>query len=266
MDILEKLQLDADALAVAVDADHKFFASVLHYVKQLQVLAHAPRPETTQEDFRLVAKKIDDFFDNWRSKHAGDALYIPPPQTDNADPTVQDINRLATELAKLEPSAFQDLIAKHSPTVQVSKQRNADTAKPPCIFIGHGRSKLWARVQVFLENELRVPIVTYESESRVGESIVPVLEKMLDQATFAVLILTAEDETASGELRARQNVIHEAGLFQGRLGFKKAVLLQQEGLENFSNVDGLQYIQFGGDNIEQTFYELERVLKREKVI
>lgn len=136
----------------------------------------------------------------------------------------------------------------------------------PCVFIGHGRSVLWARVKMFLQDELGLSTVYYESESRVGESIVPVLEKMLQQTTFAVLVLTAEDQTAQGNKRARQNVIHEAGLFQGRLGFRKAVLLLQEGVEDFTNVAGLQYIPFTGERVEGTFYELQRVLKREGVL
>ena len=117
---------------------------------------------------------------------------------------------------------------------------------------------------MFLEDELGLATVTYESEPRTGESIVPVLERMLDQATFAVLVLTAEDETPEGVWHARQNVVHEAGLFRGRLGFKRAVLLVQDGVEPFSNVHGLQHIPFAGENVEQTFYELERVLKRER--
>jgi Predicted nucleotide-binding protein containing TIR -like domain len=121
-------------------------------------------------------------------------------------------------------------------------------------------------VKLYLEDELGVATVSYESESRVGESIVPVLEGFLDQATFAVLVLTGEDDTADGQLRARQNVIHEAGLFQGRVGFKKVVLLMQDNVEGFSNVAGLQYIPFSGQEIEQTFYELQRVLKREGVV
>ena len=133
------------------------------------------------------------------------------------------------------------------------------------VFIGHGRSPLWARLQVFLEKDLGLKTINYESESRVGKSIVTVLEQMLDEANFAVLILTAEDETASGK-RARQNVVHEAGLFQGRLGFNKAVLLVQEGLEEFSNVAGLQHIPFTGDRIDQTFNELRRALKREGLV
>lgn len=89
------------------------------------------------------------------------------------------------------------------------------------------------------------------------------LESLLDKATFAVLVLTADDETPEGGRRARQNVVHEAGLFQGRLGFNRALLLMQLGVDGFSNVDGLQYIPFAGDEIEQTFYQLQRALKRE---
>jgi predicted nucleotide-binding protein len=144
--------------------------------------------------------------------------------------------------------------------------RSSTGHTPPCVFIGHGRSKLWARLKLYLADDLKLKTVFYESESRVGESIVPVLEKMLSEATFAVLVLTAEDETQAGQARARQNVVHEAGLFQGKLGFGKAVLLVQQGIEHFSNVDGLQHIPFAGEAIEQTFYELQRVLKREGLI
>ena len=117
-----------------------------------------------------------------------------------------------------------------------------------------------------LEDDLRLATVTYESEARTGHSIVLVLEKILDQATFAVLVFTAEAETEEGRERARQNVVHEAGLFQGRLGFSKAVLLVQDGVEAFTNIAGLQYIPFSDDRVEQTFYELQRVLKRERLI
>jgi predicted nucleotide-binding protein len=47
-----------------------------------------------------------------------------------------------------------------------------------------------------------------------------------------------------GKLHARLNVIHEAGLFQGRLGFNKAIILLEEGCEEFSNIHGLGHIPF----------------------
>jgi hypothetical protein len=153
-----------------------------------------------------------------------------------------------------------------SPVHEFFPEMHVDLPREPCVFIGHGRSKLWARVQLFLEKDLGVATVNYESESRVGESIIPILEKMLRQATFAVLILTAEDEMQGPQKRARQNVIHEAGLFQGVLGFQRAIVLKQDHLEDFSNIAGLQYISFDGENVEKTFWELQKVLKREKVI
>lgn len=152
-----------------------------------------------------------------------------------------------------------------APKSKTSEETAGNISANSCIFIGHGRRPLWARLQVFLEKELGLNTINYESESRAGKSIVTILEQMLDEANFAVLILTAEDETPLGK-RARQNVVHEAGLFQGRLGFNKAILLMQNGLEEFSNVHGLQYISFTGDQIDQTFHELRRVLKREGLI
>jgi predicted nucleotide-binding protein len=75
--------------------------------------------------------------------------------------------------------------------------------------------------------------------------------------------MTAEDDTAQGSRRARQNVVHEAGLFQGRLGFEKVIILQQREIEEFSDLAGLLVIPFEGDRIEETFYELRRKMEAE---
>lgn len=59
---------------------------------------------------------------------------------------------------------------------------------------------------------------------------------MLDQACFAFLLMTAEDEQADGNHHARMNVIHEVGMFQGRLGFERAIILLEDGCEEFSKI------------------------------
>jgi predicted nucleotide-binding protein len=56
--------------------------------------------------------------------------------------------------------------------------------------------------------------------------------------------------------------VHEAGLFQGRLGFERTVLLVEKGVEFLSNLHGMQVIGFKGDDIEGTFWNLSRVLRR----
>ena len=57
------------------------------------------------------------------------------------------------------------------------------------------------------------------------------------------------------------NVVHEAGLFQGRLGFQKAIILLEEGCEDFSNIDGLGRIGFPKGTISAKFEEIRAVLR-----
>jgi predicted nucleotide-binding protein len=86
---------------------------------------------------------------------------------------------------------------------------------------------------------------------------------MLNHASFAVLVHTAEDEQTDHSLRARENVVHETGLFQGRLGFTRAIVLREEGCEPFSNESGITEIRFTKGNIRETFGELVATLFRE---
>jgi predicted nucleotide-binding protein len=134
------------------------------------------------------------------------------------------------------------------------------------IFLGHGQSTLWARVHFYLKDELHLNVEVWESDPRTGLASVDVLKTLLTSCTFAVIVATGEDATVDGGRRARQNVVHEIGLFQGRLGFEKVALLQQRGVEGFSNLAGLQHIPFSDSRIEETFYELRRVLVRERIL
>jgi len=153
-----------------------------------------------------------------------------------------------------------------SPIFDFFPRLTVQLPRDPCVFIGHGRSPLWRGLREYIESELKTPTLCYESESQVGRNIVSILETMLAKASFAVLLMTAEDLTGENTLRARQNVVHEAGLFQGHLGFTRAIVIRQESVEEYSNIAGLQYISFSGDAIEQTFPELRRVLHREGML
>lgn len=86
---------------------------------------------------------------------------------------------------------------------------------------------------------------------------------MLTQASFAVLVLTGEDATGDHQMRARQNVVHEVGLFQGKLGFARAIVLLEEGVEDFSNVSGIHQIRFSKGGIRETYGDVLATLRRE---
>jgi predicted nucleotide-binding protein len=146
---------------------------------------------------------------------------------------------------------------------------NTDT--PPTvsgnrIFIGHGRSPAWRELKDFLKDRLhlewdefnRVPVAGVWTGTR--------LSSMLDNAAMAFLICTAEDEHADSTRHARENVIHEAGLFQGRLGFARAIILLEDSCSEFSNVHGLGQIRFPEGNISAKFEEIRNVLEREGIV
>lgn len=134
------------------------------------------------------------------------------------------------------------------------------------IFIGHGRSLVWRELKDFVETRLHLPWDEFNRVPVAGFTNIARLSEMLDAAAFAFLIMTAEDEMAEGETQARMNVIHEVGLFQGRLGFERAIVLLEEGCAEFSNVQGLGQIRFPKDNIAAAFEDVRRVLEREKLV
>ncbi len=134
------------------------------------------------------------------------------------------------------------------------------------VFIGHGRSRVWKDLKDYLHERLSLPWEEFNRESVAGHSTVDRLRTMLDGASFAFIVMTAEDDTIDGKKNPRLNVVHEAGLFQGKLGFEKAIVLLEDGCEDFSNIDGLGQIRFPAGNIEAKFEEIRKVLEREGLL
>lgn len=145
------------------------------------------------------------------------------------------------------------------------KQAQADRVGTN-VFIGHGRSKEWKDLKDFIKDRMRLP---WDEFNRVAVAGIPNtvrLATMLEAAAIAFLVLTAEDERADGKTQARMNVVHEAGLFQGRLGFTRAIVMLEEGCEEFSNIEGLGQIRFPKDNIKAAFHDVQLVLEREGLV
>ena len=134
------------------------------------------------------------------------------------------------------------------------------------IFIGHGRSTIWKDLKDFLRDTLDLEWEEFNRESVAGMSTKERLEAMLESSCFAFLVLTAEDEQADGSIRARENVVHEAGLFQGRFGFERAIIMLDEGCTEFSNIHGIGQIRFPKEKLLEKSEEIRAVLGREDLI
>lgn len=133
----------------------------------------------------------------------------------------------------------------------------------PVVFLGHGHSADWRKVKDHLQDRHGHTVEAYEVGSRAGHTVRDVLDSMMRASSIAFLIMTAEDEQADGSKRARQNVVHEAGLFQGRLGFARAIAVVEEGVEVFSNLDGVDQVRYPKGHVEAAFGDILAVIRRE---
>lgn len=164
-----------------------------------------------------------------------------------------------TELSKIAQRAASHLSDRNE---KIMRQSRIGTN----VFIGHGRDHAWKDLRDFVRDRLHLPWDEFNRVPVAGFTNIARLSQMLDGAAIAFIILTAEDERADGKYQARMNVIHEAGLFQGRLGFERAILVLEEGCEEFSNVQGLGQIRFPAGNITAVFEQIRQVLEREELL
>ncbi|TWP45972.1 hypothetical protein FKR81_37765 [Lentzea tibetensis] len=116
------------------------------------------------------------------------------------------------------------------------------------IFIVHGHALLLREnVRRFLERVTERQVIVLEDEANQGHDVLEKLLKSAEQAAYAVVLLTGDDEgrkLGDGEWRprARQNVVLELGLFLGMLGRSKVAALYEGGVEIPSDFAGVVYI------------------------
>jgi predicted nucleotide-binding protein len=190
----------------------------------------------------------------------GQGIQTPPHLSVIAEITaLQEAPKRCMELSKIIRRA-----ASHLETKERHKQERRTVGTN--VFIGHGHSTAWKDLKDFIQDRLGLPWDEFNRVPAAGITNIQRLSSMLDEAAIAFLIMTGEDEQKDGTVRARENVIHEAGLFQGKLGFTKAIIVLEEGCEEFSNIHGLGQIRFPKGNIKASFEEIRMVLEREGII
>lgn len=158
---------------------------------------------------------------------------------------------------------FVNYFADAAPTYETALPE--PVVERPHIFIGHGRSAQWLELSNYLHHQMKYDVEAFETLPRAGHTIKEVLDKALVANNVAILVMTAEDEQADGEhsMRARQNVVHETGLFQGRLGFHRTIVLLEDGTDDYSNLAGLQELRYPAGSIKTTYGDVIATLQRE---
>ena len=129
------------------------------------------------------------------------------------------------------------------------------------VFISHGHSDGWLRVQPFIEKDVGLKTIELAQEPNTGRTII---EKLIDNAKLcdsAVIVMTGDDITQENEARVRENVMHEIGFFQGLYGRTFVILLHEEEVNIPTNLSGVAYVPFPKGHIEASFHVLQRELK-----
>ncbi len=236
----------------------------------------------------VLATRQDSLVSKFKDKAEGQQIYSATDLINRQKPSGEIISRdmlamsqgfrpaphlvvLAEMFSLQTPAAGCQLLsniakgaAKHMKRGEKSKKGSKMTGTH--VFIGHGGSPIWREFKDFIQDNLKLPWDEFNRVPVAGKTNITRLAEMLDTAAIAFLILTGEDEQTDGRFNPRMNVVHEAGLFQGRLGFPRAIILFEEGCQEFSNIHGLVHIQFPKGKIKAAFEEVRQVLDREGVI
>lgn len=195
------------------------------------------------------------------------ALYTDVEQPDR-QLAMTDFRRMRDPLRSALMAKLDALrVLRHlSPRAALPKPVAVLAPAAPRVFIGHGRSLQWRALKDFVHESLGVAYEEFDRSPAAGMAVQERLEEMLDGCSMALLVMTAEDEHADGSHHARENVVHEIGLFQGRLGFRRAIVLIEEGCTPFSNLAGLVQVRFPKNDLRARFEDVRGVLAREGVL
>lgn len=132
---------------------------------------------------------------------------------------------------------------------------------PRRVFISHGRAADWREIQPYIEKDLGLDTLELAQQANLGRTILEKLRVEADKCDSAVIVMTGDDTDAGGQARARENVIHEIGYFQGRFGFERVILLHEDEVSIPSNIHGVVYLPFPRGMVRACFGDLVRELK-----
>ena len=111
------------------------------------------------------------------------------------------------------------------------------------IFIVHGHNNEMKLAVARTIGQLGLlPIILHEQPNK-GRTIIEKFEKLSEDVSFAIVLLSADDTMSDGKYRARQNVILELGYFIAKLGRENVVALYDTSteVEIPSDITGVLY-------------------------
>lgn len=180
-----------------------------------------------------------------RFDRSADIVLVSSRSFDQQWAQFKDIMRLRLRELKsilLEAPLFQE----EQPGVIVASSNKEQNKMGTKVFIVHGHDEATKLSVARLLEHLEIEPVILHERANLSRTIIEKLEEESQDAGYAVILLTPDDEGKSKQdnklnPRARQNVILELGYFVNKLGRRRVCALYCEGVELPTDFDGVLY-------------------------
>ncbi|WP_375675432.1 TIR domain-containing protein [Bartonella sp. CL100XZDX] len=178
---------------------------------------------------------------------------------------VQGKESAVTNLEKALVKHIQETSTNPSPKTA----SNTLESSPKKIFIVHGHDRTALKQLTSILNDFNLEPYILQNTGGNGLTIIEALEKGIcsDFIKFGIVLLTPDDigyaksaGKKAAQPRARQNVIFEMGMLAAALPLERIAILQKEGIEILSDVNGVYYLSFK-EHVKETFPKLIKRLK-----
>lgn len=144
-----------------------------------------------------------------------------------------------------------------------------ETAKESKIFIVHGDDiKVKESIELMLYKWGLKPYAIEDVDSK-GGNIIKFLEHEINNknTTIAIVLLTSDDTGYANNVgeehrssRARERVFFKLGALLAKFGRERVIIIKESSVERFSNIEGLIYISYDKDKINQISEKLKNII------
>lgn len=185
-------------------------------------------------------------------------LYLPPTTAGSNITTdlVYFIQGIKTAKEILEGSAFL--------VMAWWQDNNVPEPIKTIPFLSYGGKvgkKIAYKIRNFL-NALNVQPLIAEDFPNVGLSLDDKINLLMGIANVGIVIMTGEDKVEKGEVRARQNVIHEIGSLSKLQNISNRIIyLKTDDVTLPSNIKNIAWHRLNPSNLEETYIEIAKELK-----
>lgn len=130
-------------------------------------------------------------------------------------------------------------------------EKKVNSTRKKKVFIVHGHNDALKQEVARIIEKQGIEAVILSEQANQGKTIIEKIEENAD-VDAAICLFTGDDygrakgtEAEENKLRARQNVVFEAGYFMGKLGRKNVIIVADKNLELPSDMQGVVYTDAG---------------------